>query len=105
MKRLTRRHVVGRNRLDRDAGELSPLSIGHDLPIREPLVCGRRQDDRRTRFSELCDRGRVQMVTGIVGHEDEVGRLGQGQIALAPRIDVDDRPRMLDLHARGGRSA
>src|SRR5262245_21305763 len=40
------------------------------------------------------------MVDRIAGDEDQVPRLRAGQIAEAPRIDLDDLPGRLDLHAR-----
>jgi hypothetical protein len=40
------------------------------------------------------------MMARIVGDENQVSRLGAGQIAGAPRIDLDDEAAVLDLQAR-----
>ena len=49
----------------------------------------RRHHDRRSRFAELIDRLRIEVVSRVISYKDEVGEFGPRQISCAPRIDVN----------------
>ena len=94
------RQVVGRDRFHRDPGEDARLAVRQHAAVSKPGLCRRCQHDRRARLTQLLDRLWIQMVTRVIGHEDEIGRFGLRQVSGAPRIDVNHRAGMLHLDAR-----
>src|SRR5437588_4424884 len=100
MRRLSGLDVVRRNRFDGQAADRSPLAVRDGGAFGKLRVRGRRNQDDAVRFAQLADSLRIEVMDGVVGHQNQVGGAGPRQVAGAPRIDLNDRLVEHELDAR-----
>ena len=100
MLRRARLDVVRRDRLDRHPGRGRPFTVRQHDAVGDLRSAVGGDDYRGARLPKLPDRLDVEVVSDIVGNEDEIRGLGARQVPDAPGIDVNHRPGVLDLDAR-----
>ena len=100
MPRFARLDVVHRDGLNGDARHSRALADGHDGRVGQLRLAYRWAHDDSAWSAQLLNLRDVQVVTVVVGHQDQIGRLRTRIVTLAPGIYLNDLARVLDLHAR-----